>query len=41
MFNLADLTTELEALTGLCVDVISAGGLRSGTDHIEEESGAS
>ncbi len=37
VFDLADLITELEALTGLRVDVVSEGGLRPGSNPVKEE----
>ncbi|MDQ4501711.1 hypothetical protein [Sinomonas sp. ASV322] len=37
MFDLADLTTALEDVTGLHVDVVSEGGLRPGPNPIRDE----
>jgi uncharacterized protein len=37
IFNLADLVASLEDLTGLRVDVVSEGGLRSGSNPIRDE----
>ena len=37
VFDLAELTVELEDLTGLHVDVVSDGGLRTGPNPIRDE----
>ncbi|MGY3566151.1 helix-turn-helix domain-containing protein [Sinomonas sp. RB5] len=37
VFDLAELTVELEEMTGLHVDVVSEGGLRPGVNRIRDE----